>query len=217
MAIAIRVFVFEVLLATIFVSAAGTWDVPWFWAMLAVHALMVSSMFIMMSPELRAERLHPGPGGTDRAFRFLAMPFILGHIAVAGLDVGRYHWSGELPTWLHLTGLAGYILGLGLSGWAVVTNRFFSSVVRIQEERGHHVVTGGPYRLIRHPGYAGTLIAAACGGVVIGSWWSLVPLAVLVPLFLRRTLLEEELLRERLTGYSEYASRVRFRLVPGLW
>lgn len=217
MAIAIRILVFEVLLTTIFVSAAGTWNVPWFWAVIAVHAVMVSSMFVMMSPELRAERMHPGPGGKDGAMRFIAIPFILGHIAVAGLDVGRYHWSGEVPTWLHLAGLAGYVLGLGLSGWAVATNRFFSPVVRIQEERGHHLVTGGPYRLIRHPGCAGTLIAAACGGVAMGSWWSLVPLAVLVPLFLRRTLVEEEVLRERLTGYSEYASRVRFRLVPGLW
>ena len=100
--------------------------------------------------------------------------------------------------------------------WAMAVNRFFSPVVRLQEERGHRLVTDGPYRYIRHPGYAGILLSA-CVGVALGSWWSLLPLVVAMGLILRRTALEDRFLRASLEGYASYAEQVRYRLVPGIW
>jgi protein-S-isoprenylcysteine O-methyltransferase Ste14 len=113
--------------------------------------------------------------------------------------------------------LIGYTSGLALSVCAMLNNRFFSPVIRIQRERGHTLVTSGPYRFVRHPGYVGAILASACGGVALGSWWSLAPLAPFAALFLRRTAVEDRMLRADLHGYAGYAERVRFRLVPGLW
>ena len=113
--------------------------------------------------------------------------------------------------------LIGYAAGMALSVYAMLNNRFFSPVVRIQHERGHTLVTSGPYRFVRHPGYVGAILASACGGVALGSWWSLVPLAPFAVLFLRRTAVEDRMLRADLDGYAGYAERVRYRLVPGLW
>ena len=96
-------------------------------------------------------------------------------------------------------------------------NPFFSPVVRIQEERGHHVITAGPYRLVRHPGYVAISVLMLASGVVLGSWLSVVPMAVLVLLVLRRTALEDRFLHEHLDGYVEYARHVRYRLLPGIW
>ena len=99
----------------------------------------------------------------------------------------------------------------------MIVNRFFSPVVRIQEERGHHLITEGPYRFIRHPGYAGMLLAFAGVGPALGSWWSLVPLVPVVLLILRRLLIEDRYLHEHLEGYAGYAQRVPYRLLPGVW
>jgi protein-S-isoprenylcysteine O-methyltransferase Ste14 len=113
--------------------------------------------------------------------------------------------------------LAGFAAGLGLSLWAMSANRFFSPVVRIQAERGHRLVSSGPYARLRNPGYTGLIVASLCGGVALGSWWSLVPLAPFVGMFLWRTAMEDRFLHEGLEGYAGYANRVRYRLVPGLW
>ena len=149
--------------------------------------------------------------------RVWATPFFLAHLVVAGMDVGRFHWSASVPVELHIAGLVGMTLGFGLSCWAMRVNRFFSPVVRIQTERGHHLVTGGPYRLIRHPGYLAALGTFPSGGLALGSWWSLAPLLGFVLLMLRRVLIEDKFLRENLGGYVGYAERVKYRLVPGVW
>jgi protein-S-isoprenylcysteine O-methyltransferase Ste14 len=184
---------------------------------IVVHTAAMMTIGLTIDPDLRRERVRPGPGGKDRWFRLLALPPILGHLVVAGLDVGRFGWSGPLPVSLHAAGLAGYVAGLGLAVWAVTTNRYFSPVVRIQAERGHRLVTRGPYRFVRHPGYVGALTAMVCGGVALGSWWSLLPLVPIAWLYLRRTAMEDRMLRGELDGYAGYAERVRYRLVPGLW
>ena len=155
---------------------AGRWDFPWYWAMLAIHAVVLVLMVTTIDPDLLKERLHPGPGAKDPYVRKLLTPLFLAHYVVAALDVGRFHWSGTVPAPIHLAGLAGYALGLGFTYWAMRTNRFFSMVVRLQTDRGHRVVTTGPYGLVRHPGYTGIIVAVVCGAVAIGSWWSLVAL-----------------------------------------
>ena len=205
-----------VLAATLFASA-GRIDLPWFWAVLALHATMLLAGVPFMDPDLRKERVRPGPGGRSRRIRLLALPMLLGHLVVAGLDVGRFGWSGPIPVAVQAAALAGCAAGMGLSLWAMAANRFFSPVVRIQAERGHRLVSSGPYALLRHPGYTGMIVASLCGGVALGSWWSLVPLAPFVGMFLWRTAMEDRFLHEGLEGYAGYAGRVRYRLVPGLW
>ena len=204
-------------LAVLFVTVAGGWDFPWYWAMMAIHAVVLVLMVTTMDPDLLKERLHPGPGARDPYVRKLLTPLFLAHYVVAALDVGRFHWSGTVPTPIHVIGLAGYALGLGFAYWAMRTNRFFSMVVRLQTDRGHRVVTTGPYGLVRHPGYAGTIFAVVCGAVAIGSWWSLValvpPIAFLLCAWGWRT--------GSCTRNSRATTPTRggscAKLVPGLW
>jgi protein-S-isoprenylcysteine O-methyltransferase Ste14 len=110
-----------------------------------------------------------------------------------------------------------FAAGLAFFIWAMHVNRFFSSVVRIQRERGHHVVTGGPYRWVRHPGYAGAIPAAMASGLALCSWLATAIGALGVPLLLWRTIVEDRTLRAELPGYRDYAQRVRWRLLPGIW
>ena len=217
MAMFLRVLILEGVLAASLFASAGRIDLPWFWAVIAVHTTLMTVAMTSIDPALRRERLKPGPGGRDRYLRLIALPFILAHLIVAGLDVGRFHWSPLMPTVVQAIALIGYATGMALSVYAMASNRFFSPVIRIQHERGHTLVTAGPYRFVRHPGYVGAILASLCGGVALGSWWSLVPLAPFVVLFLRRTALEDRMLRADLDGYAGYAERVRYRLLPGLW
>ena len=106
--------------------------------------------------------------------------------------------------------------GYGLALWAMLANRFFSSVIRHQVDRGHYVITTGPYRYVRHPGYTGIIVGVLCSGLALGSWLALVPAGVFVLLILRRTVVEDRFLHEHLDGYAEYAGRVPNRLIPGL-
>ena len=117
---------------------------------------------------------------------------------------------------MQVAGSVGYAAALGVLFWAMRANPFYSSVVRVQTERGHHAVAEGPYRFVRHPGYAATLFAILSGGAALGSLVGMVPLLAFFGLFIRRTLLEDRLLQQELPGYAEYAQKVRYRLVAGL-
>jgi protein-S-isoprenylcysteine O-methyltransferase Ste14 len=213
----VRVLGFVAALAAVLFLAAGRLRLPWFWAFLGVHAALLAVQQATLDADLRKERRAPGPGGVDRALRPVALPLYLGHLIVAGLDAGRFHWSGPIPWFVHAAGLAGYACGLGLAVWAMAVNRFFSPVARLQCERGHSLVTAGPYRALRHPGYAGGLLAMLSSGLALGSWWSLLPLLPVALLTLRRTVLEDRLLQAALEGYGPYVQRVPSRLVPGIW
>jgi protein-S-isoprenylcysteine O-methyltransferase Ste14 len=135
---------------------------------------------------------------------------------VAGLD-HRFVWSPAFPTWLTIPGLILIFLGYAFSTWAMLENRFFSGVVRIQHERGHTVCDTGPYRIVRHPGYAGIFLALPGIALVLASLWSLIPVAVSLIIAVIRTALEDRTLQQDLPGYSEYAQRTRFRLIPGIY
>jgi protein-S-isoprenylcysteine O-methyltransferase Ste14 len=142
---------------------------------------------------------------------------IFGQWIVAALDVGRYHWSDKIPFTMQFAALIAVALGMAGWGWAMLSNRFFSSEVRIQTDRGHHMESGGPYRCVRHPGYVSALLMFAASPVALGSLWAILPTLGALVLFVRRTALEDEMLRVELPGYAEYAARVRFRLVYGVW
>jgi len=206
---------FALMTATFF-GAAGRWDLPLAWTCLSVYAAFMVLAQIIMPPELRRERMKPAPGGIDRQIRWAMLPFIVGFWVVAGLDI-RWHGSVSVPLGWQILGLTGFIMSLALALWALTQNPFFSPVVRVQTERGHHLITSGPYQFIRHPGYLGSAGSALCGALALGSWWALLPALGVVGVMIRRTILEDRFLHSELTGYQEYARKVRYRLLPGIW
>jgi protein-S-isoprenylcysteine O-methyltransferase Ste14 len=208
------------LMAGILFASAGRWDLPMFWAYIGVMAVFSSLGYLWVyrhSPDLIKERLHPGPGERDRLSIGLLYVTLAAHWVIAGLDVGRWHWSGHMPLAVQIAGLVGYTLGLGLSIWPMLVNPFFSSAVRIQSDRGQYVINAGPYRFVRHPGYSGGMLFLLCSGLALGSWWSMLPMLIALAGLIRRTLLEDRMLQKELAGYTDYAQKVRYRLVPGLW
>lgn len=213
----LSILLFFALFAAILFGAAGRWDLPVFWAYMGLLAAVFLLSMIGADPDLIKERRRPGPGGRDHSLRWLAIGVMLAHLAAAGMDVGRYHWSDSVPLWLQIAAMALITAGFGLSKWATMTNRFFSSVVRIQRDRGHTLVDTGPYAYIRHPGYAAALIWFFMSGVALGSWLSVGVALLGVPLFFRRLFLEERVLLAELEGYREYTQRVPWRLIPRVW
>lgn len=142
----------------------------------------------------------------------LSFPLVI----VAGLD-HRFGWSPEFSTWLNITGIFMVALGFAFSAWALAENRFFSTLMRIQTDRGHVVCDSGPYRIVRHPGYAGSLVATPGIVLALGSAWTLIPAGVAFVVSVIRTALEDRTLQNELAGYQEYTNRVRYRLLPGVY
>jgi protein-S-isoprenylcysteine O-methyltransferase Ste14 len=202
---------------------SGRLDWIWGWIQLAILAAFLAAhplLLIPINPELLAEREKgiraEGVKGWDRWLGTLAAGMLFPLWVVAGLDV-RFGWTGDVPLALHVAGLVGQILGYGLFLWAMVSNAFFSEGVRIQEERGHAVATGGPYRTVRHPGYAGAIVAGLSTPLLLGSLWGLIPAVLSAALYVVRTALEDRTLQQELPGYAEYAQQTRYRLLPGVW
>lgn len=139
-------------------------------------------------------------------------------VVVAGLDAGRYHWTAPVATVTQIVALLLVLLSYGLLSWALIVNRFFSSAVRLQPDRQQTVIDKGPYAYVRHPGYAGAIPYMVLTGLALGSWLSTMIVCIpLIVLFIRRTTLEDKMLRKGLPGYENYAARVEYRLIPGVW
>ncbi len=209
-----------VAMAAVLFGAAGTFAVPMFWAYLALFAVLcltASAAVYLLSPDLVKERVRPGEGEQDRVTVRALNLFMFVQLLLAGLDVGRLHWSATVPFPLQILGLVGFAMGMGLTTWAMLVNRFFSSAVRLQPDRGQYVVTAGPYRVVRHPGYSGGLLLLLSIGIALGSWIAVVPILLIVPFMVRRTLIEERMLSSALPGYADYMLRVRSRIFPGVW
>jgi protein-S-isoprenylcysteine O-methyltransferase Ste14 len=211
------------LLGGLLFGAAGRWDLPLVWAYLGgflVISLVSVLLLYWRSPDLLKVRTVFRMGRSDvpdLLFRGALAAGFLAHLVLAGADVGRFHWSGSIPLPVQLVGLIGFLAGIGLGTWAALANPFFTLEVRIQEERGQHAITTGPYRLVRHPGYAGGIVFMLLSGVALGSWWAILPMLPVVAALIRRTALEDRLLQQNLPGYADYARTVRFRLVPEVW
>jgi protein-S-isoprenylcysteine O-methyltransferase Ste14 len=209
--------VFLIVAAVALFGSAGTFAIPAFWIYLAIMAAVFIASLTMLDPELVQERMHPGGQAPPLGLKIFTIVLLV-HFIVAGLDRGRLHFSDIVPPWLQGLALgvlaATYILVL----WAMRTNRFFSSVVRIQSDRGHFVVTSGPYAVIRHPGYLAGILVIVASGIALGSWAAAALLIVAsLPFLLYRAITEDRMLLAQLPGYREYAARVRWRLIPGLW
>ena len=201
--------------------AAGRMDYWQLWiygATLLFITLYIFAAFVN-KPDVVRERLRPGPGMKwwDKIFFAIFVPSYLVILIVAGLDAGRFSWTARLPVYVYAIGYAGLIISYLIIFWSMWANKFFSSVVRIQTERGHLVVESGPYRYVRHPGYIGAILLVICSPLVLGSLWAMMPAGVMVVLLLVRTHLEDKTLRKELAGYEKYAEKVRYRLLPGIW
>ncbi len=207
--------------AAILFITAGSFNWVWAWVFLGIYLLSVSinSAFLLPStPETVAERGRAQEmkdwdklvSGLWSLAQFLILPI------VAGLDF-QFHWTKNFDFFWHMAGAVLFTLGLGLFGWALITNTYFSTVARIQHDRGQTVCSTGPYHYVRHPGYAGAILQSIGIALLLGSWWSLIPGFVAVLLMILRTSLEDHLLQAELIGYEEYACRVRYRLIPGFW
>jgi protein-S-isoprenylcysteine O-methyltransferase Ste14 len=137
-------------------------------------------------------------------------------LLTAGLDA-RFGWSPELPLAFKIGMLPVAVLGHLLILWAMKANKFFSGVVRIQKDRGHSVITGGPYKVVRHPGYVGMIVFGFATPLVLGSLWAFIFGVLMMCITVARTVLEDRTLQEELEGYKDYAGLVRYRLLPGIW
>lgn len=146
----------------------------------------------------------------------MAVSIVFPMVIVAGLD-HRYNWSPEFPVWISVIGFIFISFGYAFAAWALTENRFFYSVVCIQTDRGHVVCDSGPYRFVRHPGYAGNILPLFGIVLALGSLWTLIPAAVALIITVIRTVLEDQTLQEELPGYRDYAQRVRYRLIPGIY
>jgi protein-S-isoprenylcysteine O-methyltransferase Ste14 len=201
-------------------SGRPGWTRAWLYIGLVAGVQFAADIYLArVSPDLLVERSRIQKG--TKPFDKLLLPIIAvaGPIAmciVAVLDV-RKHWPPAVPVAWSGAALVLCAATSVFTLWAMAANRFFSTTVRIQTERGHRVVDAGPYRYVRHPGYIAMIAFSLASPVALGSWWALVPAALVALALVVRTALEDRTLRAELTGYREYAARVPQRLVPGLW
>ena len=210
---------FRWLLATAIAGSAillgGNARDPWLWAYVAAFGVVGLLAMTSLDDDLVRERFSPPDPGADRlSLRFVRL-VALGHLVMGILD-SRFGWT-NVPEPLRAVGLIGFIASFLLIVHAARANRYFSSVVRIQSERGHRVVDSGPYASIRHPGYAAMLPLAQCSALALGSWLAFAAAFAYSALIFRRVRFEDNFLQERLQGYSDYAARVRYRIIPRVW
>ena len=206
------------LMGVLFFVSAGSTDFPRAWLALGLylaHVLVNLIFFFKYSPELIAKRSEINVTKTwDKIFAVLYTLDILAIFAVAGLDIGRFHWSFLGPEWV-LPGVILFVLGAALVTWSMISNKFFECAARVTKNQT--TVTQGPYAFIRHPGYAGMTLYYCSAPLIIGSAWALVPAVIVAILMASRTKMEDQMLQKELKGYKEYARKVKYRLLPGVW
>jgi protein-S-isoprenylcysteine O-methyltransferase Ste14 len=213
-------FMFIVMGLVLFLGSGHLdWMAAWVFLGISLISVAINAIFMLRnSPETVAERGRPKEvkdwdklvGGFWLIGQYLLVPL------VAALDF-RFGWTKEYAIGWQVLGAVVYALALGLTGWAMISNAYFSTAVRIQSDRGQQVCSTGPYQYVRHPGYVGFFFQALSVPILLGSLWALlfaIPAGVLMII---RTSLEDRMLQEDLTGYKEYAQKVRHRLIPGVW
>jgi protein-S-isoprenylcysteine O-methyltransferase Ste14 len=195
------------------------WIPGWIFIAVLVALFSLSALLLArMNPIIyRARsRFQPGTKKWDLILLAVLLPAMIVEIPLATLDAGRMGWS-DVPLWFVLIGYVLLVGGIAVTTWAQVVNPFFEPGVRIQKERAQQVVTAGPYRFVRHPGYSAAIAIFIAIPLALASWWALTPAALAIALLVVRTGLEDSLLRAELSGYADYTRRTRYRLLPGLW
>ncbi len=209
------------LIALLF-GIAGDWS--WWngWALSAIYILWTlgTVIFILpVNPEMLAERSRPNKDMKtwDKILLTLMGIFMLALYVIAALDF-RLGWSSDLPLGVQIAGVVVGVIGYDIIlVWSMVVNAFFVATVRIQTDRNQQVISHGPYAFVRHPGYFGTLLMNLAAPFLLNSLWALIPAVGIALVFIVRTRLEDETLQAELPGYAEYAEKVRYRLIPGIW
>jgi protein-S-isoprenylcysteine O-methyltransferase Ste14 len=212
---------FFIHLAVLLISAGKIWWInAWVYFGLYLFLQVVYALVMLrINPDLLNERgkgIKEGTKTFDKLFFAFWLPLIVLTLVVSGLDAARYEWS-DMYLWLIISGVIISIPAGIFTIWAVAVNPYFEGTIRIQDDRDHQVCNSGPYKIVRHPGYAGLIISTLCTPLILGSWWGLVPSGIIALLVIIRTVLEDRTLQDELPGYPEYAERVRYRLVPGIW
>ena len=176
-------------------------------------------LFLKVNPALLNERGKMVPAGSklfDKIFAVLYLPLYFSVLIVSGIDAARYEWT-IMPLWIISFGMIMLLFSYFLSLWAMYVNSYFECTVRIQEDRNQEVVTTGPYRIVRHPGYIAAVISFFAAPLILGSWWGLIPSSVLIITIVIRTALEDSTLQRELSGYKDYTKVTSYRLIPFIW
>jgi len=209
------------LTAAVFGSAGRIdWVRGWICVITYILAMSTAAALIKLKNpallEARAHWRHKDTKSFDKVFLALYLPLIFVQPALAGLDAVRFRWS-SMPFATVYAGIALYAIAAAIIGWTMTVNPFAESTVRIQTDRGHKTVTAGPYRIVRHPMYVGTISMYIGAPLIFGSLWALAVGGVIAALFIWRTAMEDRTLRRELPGYEQFAAVTRYRLLPGIW
>jgi protein-S-isoprenylcysteine O-methyltransferase Ste14 len=215
-------WVFILISFAIMFLAAGTiaWVNGWVYFVLAcLSQIITTAVLAKVNPQVlnaRAGVVKEGTKTFDKIWVALYPILSIANIIIIAFDAVRFHWT-SMPFWLSIFGIVLLIPALVIATWAMAVNKFFEWTVRIQNETNQYVCKDGPYRFIRHPGYAGLILSVLSYPFILGSWWGFVLSGVLTIVIITRTALEDRTLQKELTGYREYAQTVKYRLAPYIW
>ncbi len=209
-----------VFLAILFVAAGRlTYWQGWMYAALNLLMVIINSLALNKRQEVAEQRLKTGTDTKpwDKLIVGISAILLIATYIVCGLDAGRFNWSGDFHRGLYATGIVLILAGEVLFFSAQKQNNFFSSLTRIQKERGHTVIDSGPYSFVRHPAYLGNILTAAGIPLILGSFWGFIPCFLSIIATVIRTYLEDKTLQEELPGYTDYTGKTKYRLLPLIW
>ncbi|UCE40885.1 MAG: isoprenylcysteine carboxylmethyltransferase family protein [Candidatus Aminicenantes bacterium] len=209
-------------IGAILFSTAGTLNWLEAWIYIVIQFGWSAGLTVWLwnyDPELLKDRLKfmkKSAKGWDKVLTFVSMPFYAAYLLIPGFDAVRYQWS-HVPVGVKVLCFILIVASFLWITWVMKENTYLSRFVEIQEERGHKVITSGPYRFVRHPMYIGAAILLLALPVALGSLYALVPTAFALVFMIIRTVLEDKTLHKELEGYVEYAQKTKYRLIPGIW
>jgi protein-S-isoprenylcysteine O-methyltransferase Ste14 len=207
--------------AILFISA-GTlaWINAWIYVGLVTIYWVISTVVLArLNPDMLNERgsvVKEGTKGFEKVWVAVYPVLTFGNLVIMGFDAVRFQWS-FMPFWLAILGIVIMIAASVISTWAMAVNKFFEWTVRIQDDRQQYVCVSGPYKIMRHPGYAGLIVSILAYPLILGSWWGFVLSGILTIMIVIRTVLEDHTLQNEMSGYREYAKQVKYRLIPLVW
>jgi len=212
--------IFIVLIIITFITAGRLdyWQ-GWVYNLLNIFFIVLTYIVLIDRKDLIKERLKPGEGmkSWDRVYYAISTPIFFVMFIISILDAARFYWNPTVPLIIIFLAIIMYSVGQVIIIWAKKTNKFFSSVVRIQSDRKHKVCSDGPYKYVRHPGYLGGLIFTIVTPFVLGSFWGLIPAVIAIIFVFGRTYMEDKTLKKELVGYEEYSKKVKYRIIPFIW
>jgi protein-S-isoprenylcysteine O-methyltransferase Ste14 len=210
-----------VLGAVLFLAAGNLyWIWGWVYLALCLLLLLINTFFMLCyNPELIEGRSKVIPKDTkawDRAIMIIYSLMMILTLLLSGLD-HRFQWTSHFSLSSKFVGIAIFIVGNSFASWAMITNSFFATTVRLQEEKNHHVISNGPYRIVRHPGYTGWTLSYLSTPLILNSYYSYIPSCLAIMILVIRTFMEDRFLKIKLEGYVEYSQYVKYRLIPYIW